>query len=428
MCVAMISAFSGCKTKYKVFDSGNHKWGEWQLVVEPTCTEDGKRQHFCDDCKERETEIVSALGHEPVHVNSVEPTCAEKGKVEHYLCNRCEKTFLDAKCTQELTDIYIPLLEHNYVHHAAKDPTCTEVGWDAYVTCYRCDYSTYEEIPALDHNWDEWTASIPSTCTEKGVETRVCLRDGSHTETRDVDALGHNTEYHAASAATCTEDGNLEYYLCSRCEKTFADADCTTELPFVTVPATGHNYQFNSFVWTETAGNYTAKAKYVCENNSDHVEYYTATVRSEVTTAATCEEDGERTYTASYDGHTENKTETINKLGHNYKYNSFVWTKTAGNYTAKAKYICANNSDHVELYDATVNKEETTAATCEADGERTYTATYDGHTSSSTETLPKLNHNYQFDSFVWTETAGNYTAKAKYVCENNSDHVERRNR
>ena len=40
---------------------------------------------------------------------------------------------------------------------------------------------------------------------------------------------------------------------------------------------------------------------------------------------------------------------------HSYTFDSFVWTTTAGNYTAKAKYVCAEDSAE-ELHDATVTK------------------------------------------------------------------------
>ena len=46
--------------------------------------------------------------------------------------------------------------------HAAKEPTCTETGWEAFETCTRCSYTTYAEIPALDHDLIQHAAQEPT--------------------------------------------------------------------------------------------------------------------------------------------------------------------------------------------------------------------------------------------------------------------------
>ena len=47
--------------------------------------------------------------------------------------------------------------EHELVHHDAKAPTCTESGWEEYVTCTGCDYTTFKEIPATGHTYEDGT-------------------------------------------------------------------------------------------------------------------------------------------------------------------------------------------------------------------------------------------------------------------------------
>ena len=191
-----------------------------------------------------------------------------------------------------------------------------------------------------------------------------------------------------------------------------ASYDGHTDTKTEVIEALGHNYQFVEFVWTE----FTAQAKYVCERNTEHVVFYDATVTSEITTNPTCETTGIRTYTASYDGHTDTKTEVIEALEHNYQFVEFVWTE----FTAQAKYVCENNNEHVVFYDVTVTNEVTTEPTCTETGVRTYTASYDGHTSTKTEVVEELGHTYQFIEFVWTE----FTAQAKYVCSHDNTHIE----
>ena len=56
-------------------------------------------------------------------------------------------------------------LGHDLVHHEKEDPTCTKKGHKAYDTCTRCDYTTYQEIPALGHEWVDATTEAPKTCT-----------------------------------------------------------------------------------------------------------------------------------------------------------------------------------------------------------------------------------------------------------------------
>ena len=52
----------------------------------------------------------------------------------------------------------------------------------------------------------------------------------------------------AAKAAACTAAGNVEYYTCSVCKKTFSDDKGTKEIRDVTVKATGHSFG----AWTVT--------------------------------------------------------------------------------------------------------------------------------------------------------------------------------
>ena len=61
---------------------------------------------------------------------------------------------------------------HQIVSHEGKNATCTEEGWNPYDTCETCDYTTYESIPALNHDYKE------KAVLENGV-TRIqyqCLR------------------------------------------------------------------------------------------------------------------------------------------------------------------------------------------------------------------------------------------------------------
>ena len=136
-------------------------------------------------------------------------------------------------------------------------------------------------------------------------------------EERNVPEHDHNEttlELVAGKEATCETAGNIAYYRCTVCGELFSDVNGQNAISAesVVIPAKGHDYKFDSFVWN----GFTAKAKYVCSHDNSHIELRDATVANEVTTAATCEGKGVRTYTATYDGHTATKTEEIAALGH----------------------------------------------------------------------------------------------------------------
>ena len=81
--------------------------------------------------------------------------------------------------------------------------------------------------------------------------------------------------------------------------------------------ADGHAYGEPVWSWTD---DFKATATFTCANNAAHVENVTATVTNAVTTEATCETDGVRTYTAkvTFGGkdYTDTKTEVIPATSH----------------------------------------------------------------------------------------------------------------
>ena len=188
------------------------------------------------------------------------------------------------------------------------------------------------------------------------------------------------------TAATCTENGVMTY-TCTMC------SDTKTEV----IPATGHAYGEPVWKWTD---GFEATATFTCTNDATHVENVTAEVTSAVTTPAACETTGVRTYTAKVTfedkEYTSSKTEVIPAAGHAYGAPVWKWTD---DFTASATFTCGNDDSHVKTVNAAVTNEVTTAATCEADGVRTYTAkvTFEGedYTDTKTEVIPALGHDYK---------------------------------
>ena len=120
----------------------------------------------------------------------------------------------------------------------------------------------------------------------------------------------HDMNKTEAKAATCAEEGNIEYYTCSKCNKLFKDEvgteETTAEDVKIAIDPNAHEYG----EWTELDKNQHQR---VCANDNSHVEkeahkWDGGKVTKKPTTAAT----GVKTYTCSTCKAT--KTETIAKL------------------------------------------------------------------------------------------------------------------
>ena len=77
-----LAVFSACD------ESGHtHRFGDWKVVAEPTCTEEGLRERVCT-CGEKESEEIEALGHDYKGDVTIEPLCITDGEMA-YTCSRC---------------------------------------------------------------------------------------------------------------------------------------------------------------------------------------------------------------------------------------------------------------------------------------------------------------------------------------------------
>ena len=275
---------------------------------------------------------------------------------------------------------------------------------------------------------------LEENCLTKAYNAAMDVLTTLYVSQADVDAaladlpdppVGHQLTAVEKVPATCETAGVEAYWKCSVCGKLFSDAEGKTEttLEKLAIPATGHAYGAPVWKWND---DFTASATFTCANDTSHVETVNAAVTNEVTTEATCEADGVRTYTAkvTFDGkeYTDTKTEVIPATGH--AYGEPVW-KWNDDFTASATFTCGNDASHVETVNAAVTNEVTTEATCEADGVRTYTAkvTFEGkeYTDTKTEVIPATGHAYGEPVWKWND---DFTASATFTCANNAAHVE----
>ncbi|MBQ1167487.1 MAG: hypothetical protein II143_00145, partial [Bacteroidales bacterium] len=402
------------------------------------------------------TITIPAAGHVPgtaIKENEISATCTAKGSYEAVTyCTVCN-TELSRETVQ--TDA----LGHDLVHHDGKDPTCDEAGWNAYDTCTRCDYSTYAEIAAFGHDWGEPVYTWASdNSTVKAVH--VCNRDHSHIEEETVKVNKTITP------ATCETNGQIQY------TATFENPSFTTQTKTEVLTATGHTESepvrenevnpdcengggYDEVVYCKTchkelsrshtalnplghdwdvptyewaSDNSSVTATHICKNDSAHEETETVQTTSEVTKSATCESKGETTYTATFTNNAfETQTKTvanIDALGHDWYAPTYAWS--ADNSEVKASRICKHNAAHVETETVSTSYSVTTAATCETDGEGTYTATFENEaftTQTKTVLIYATGHRWGTPVYSWAEDNG--TVTAVIICKNDATHTVR---
>ncbi len=172
----------------------------------PTCKEEGWKEYtVCTVCGYSTYEKLGLADHAWVDwTELIAPTCTNIG-IETRQCTICG---------HDEHDIIMPT-GHTMTFYEAAAPTCTNVGWNEYEACTKCALTTYVEIPALGHEWSEWTEVITPTCTKIGLEARNCAV--CYEQDLNILQPRHNEITHEAKAPNCTEVGWDEYTTCGEC-------------------------------------------------------------------------------------------------------------------------------------------------------------------------------------------------------------------
>ena len=388
---------------------------------------DKNKDDYCDECGT----YITDCDHDMIIDKVVEPTCEASGYTI-YICSK--------NCGYTKNDSFVSAKDHTYVTLAAKAPTCTETGLTEGKYCSACKevFATQEVVKALGHT-EVTDEAVPATCLvagkTEGKHCSVCKEVLVKQEV--VPASGHTEETIEAKAPTCTETGLTEGKRCKSCG--------TVTLAQTIIGALGHDLDAN------------ADGKI---DSKDGI----------ITTPATCEGEGVRTYTCQRNcGHTS--TESVDALGHDYKLtDSKDATCTAPGYMT---YTCQNNTAHgyttpieqLAHIEGNAVKENEKAATCTETGSyesvvyctkcstelsrATVTVSASGHKEETvaakaptcTETgltegkrcseckevlveqkvVDALNHNFELkDSKAATCKDTGYE---KYVCTNDNSHI-----
>ena len=197
-------------SEHKVVPALEHDWGEWIETKPATDTSTGEETRTCKrNPNHKETREIekSVHVHNLIHTEAKAATCKEAGNIEYWTCEGCDKIFEDEDGKNEITvaDTLIPKKEHTpseVVRENEVAATCENAGsYDEVIKCTACGdviSRDHKVVPALGHDWGEWSVTKAATETSVGEEFRICKHDPSHKETREIAKLQHT---HNPSAA-----------------------------------------------------------------------------------------------------------------------------------------------------------------------------------------------------------------------------------
>lgn len=161
----------------------DHEYGDWTVLIEPTCSEEGYKERVCKLCGHFESDTVETLEHnwEDTATVDKEPDCVSDG-LKSVHCKDCD-------AVKDVTTI--PMLGHDF-----GEWTENEEGTERQRTCSRCGFVEAEAIE------DEEAVAESRMVTEGGAtaedNTNVLLASFTTVITNTEDAA-HNMSLAAAA-------------------------------------------------------------------------------------------------------------------------------------------------------------------------------------------------------------------------------------
>ena len=211
--------------------------GETSKVVFPSCEADGYTEYSCTVCHEvlRREQGDKATGHTDKNNDNTCDTCGET--ICDHIWNVVYKW-----------EINLSNLDNPIVKCIATGTCIAENG------CGRTQTATANVLGETIFV-DEVTAKYP-TCEDDGSATFYAVfadswlkpeggKEWNDTESVTIPSSNHaGTMTHVeAVAPTCTTDGNIEYWYCTACRKSFSDENGNAEETEVVLSSPGHDYK-----------------------------------------------------------------------------------------------------------------------------------------------------------------------------------------
>ena len=245
--------------------TGEHRYDEGTVTLEPTCTTDGSKTLTCTDCGHTKQEVITSPGHaygdwvstgDTYHKHSCAcgdtaqekhtwnkgvitryPTCDKFG-IKTYTCTGCGQTknvqtYIAGHTYSNSCDItcnvcgHIRRPTHNWGTKWYSDET---THWHECTVCHAVDEQ-------LAHTASDWIVDVPPgeyTEGKKHTECTVCARVLETTAIPATGCLHGNEELRGAKDPTCTEEGYTGDWTCPRCEEVVTAGEAIPMLPHQT--------------------------------------------------------------------------------------------------------------------------------------------------------------------------------------------------
>lgn len=330
------------------------------------------------------TAKLTTTPHNPqtLESNIVDATCDKDGsKTVTTSCSDCGYVIsVENNVVIPATNNHTPAAA---VKENVKPATCeTAETYDSVVYCSVCG----QEISrtqmtgeaALGHKWGEWKHD-DSTAKAESKHTRTCENDATHTDSAACNFTSQVTQNQTADQPEITT------YTCKDCGYSYTEE---------TKPALGHTHNYGAPAADYASGqafvegkDYTHTATCTGEGTcSQPTKTDKCTFDNGVETkAATCTEDGVKTFTCTECGGTY--TVAIPATGHAWG----QWSHDAATAEDKATHtrVCANDASHKETKACDFTAKVTQEATLDQAEITTYTCKDCGY-SYTKETAPAL--------------------------------------
>ena len=245
-----------------------------EITVPSTCISKGTMQYKAQatfsgatysDTKETSLP-VDENAHKISHHDHTHETCQKEGNIEYYTCDLCHKYFSDSNGEHEINseDTIIPMA-HHYIEvismeYLASQATCDQDA-SYYKSCEYCHEKSSETFSApntkLPHSLSKVEATT-ATCEQEGnIEYYICSNcnkyfsdeNGEHELTYEQTKTpkAHVLTHHEGNPATCSSAGTIEYYTCDVCNKYFLDSAANNEISQADIvdPQKDHEFDGN---------------------------------------------------------------------------------------------------------------------------------------------------------------------------------------
>ena len=162
----------------------------------------------------------------PVHT----PEGLTDGTAAHYKCSVCNKLFNELQDEVTAAELVIP----------AAHTFGTEWEYDETQHWHECTCGAKEDIAA--HSF-QWVVDTPATEETTGVQHEECECGKRGSEGTVIPKLDHTHNWieTPAKPSTCVENGNNQYFYCTKCEKYFKSNKTTeTTVEAETLPLADH--------------------------------------------------------------------------------------------------------------------------------------------------------------------------------------------